>query len=87
MVEAGAVAVGEVEAEGVVADLFPAEDGNAGEGLGAVAAVLVTEDVALADVFGGGRGGAEALGVEVGFSAVGPSDGDFGADELEVSGS
>ena len=53
MVEAGAVAVGEVEAEGVVADLLPAEDGNAGEGLGAVAAVLVTEDVALADAIRG----------------------------------
>src|SRR5690606_28130451 len=85
-VEAGFVSVAEFEAHGVVADDFPAEHGDAGELPGAVAAVLVAEDVALADVFGAGRAGAQQLGGEIGLRAVVPEDGDFGADELDVGG-
>jgi len=44
------MAVAEIEADGVVADLLPADDGHTGKLFRAVAAVLVAEDVALSDV-------------------------------------
>lgn len=83
-VEAGAVAVAEIETEGVVADLFPAEDADTGETARTVAAVLVAEDVAFALGFGGRRSGAEMFESEIGFGAVVPDDGDLFADELDI---
>jgi hypothetical protein len=53
-VESAAVAVAEHETQGVVADNFPAEDLYARKGLGPVAAVLVAEDIAFAEVGGAG---------------------------------
>ena len=84
--EAGFVAVAEIEADGVVADLFPAGDGHAGELFRAVAAVLVSEDVTFADVGGAGGRGAQVFHQVVGFDAVFPDDGDFRTDELDVGG-
>ena len=49
-VEAGAVAVAEIEAEGIIAHFLPSRYGNSREVLRAIATVLVTEDIAFADV-------------------------------------
>ena len=85
-VEAGFVAVAEIEADGVVAYDFPRFDGYAGEFLRAVAAVLVSEDVTLADVLRAGGCGAQVFHQEIRLRTVFPDDGDFVADELDVGG-
>ena len=60
-VEAGVVAVAEIETDRVVADDGPADDVYAGEFLRSVAAVFVPEDIGLADVGGAGRAGGRRL--------------------------
>lgn len=85
-VEAGLVAIAEIEADGVVADLFPTADGHAREFFRAVAAILVSQNVTLADVGGTGRRGAQVLHREIRLRTVFPDDGDFVADELDVGG-
>lgn len=85
-VEAGFVAVAEIETDGVVADDLPAEDRHAGEFLRAVAAVLVSEDVALADVLRARGRGTQVFHRKIRLGTVFPDDGDFVADELDVGG-
>ena len=85
-VEAAAVAVAEIEADGVVADAFPVEHAHTGKLTLIGAAVALAEDVFFAALFGAGRGGAELFHLEKGFGAVAPGDGDFAADELDVGG-
>jgi len=84
-VEAGAVAVAEIEADGVVTDLFPAGDFDSGIVGTLCTAVQLAEDVAFAALFGAGGGGAEFIDWEVGLGAIAPGDGDFVSDELDVS--
>ena len=85
-VEAAAVAVAEIEANGVVADAFPIEHDHAGKLTLIGAAVALSEDVFFAALFGAGRGGAELFHLEKGFGTVAPGDGDFATDELDVGG-
>src|SRR5687768_3456156 len=84
-VEPGPVAVAEIETQRVIADAFPAEHLHPGKLLRTVAAVAHAEDVALADVRGAGRSGAEFLGRKIALDAVVPDDGGLLANELDVN--
>src|SRR6476469_6903939 len=75
-VETGAMAIAEVEPDRVVADALPANDLHAGKTLRPVAAIAVPEDVALAEIGGAGRSGAQLLEREISLSPVIPRDGD-----------
>jgi hypothetical protein len=86
-IETGAMTVAEIETQGVVSDLLPAGDCNAWKVLGAIAAVLVAEDVALANILCAGRGGSQRLHRIIRLRLVGPKNGDFVTDELDVGGS
>ncbi len=78
------MAVAEGWTQGVVADDIPTFDGDAGELFGAIAAVLVTEDVFLSNVLRARRMLTQELGLEVAFGSVIPKDAELGADELDI---
>ncbi len=60
----------------------PSLNRNAGEFLWAIAAVLIAENVFLADVLGTGRVLAQKIRGEVALAAVLPENAEFTADEL-----
>ena len=78
------MSVGKVEANGIVADLFPADDAHAREEFGAVPAVALTEDIHLAHIIGAGRFFPQIFVRKVGFVAIGPKNGDFFADVFDL---
>lgn len=80
------MAIAEIEANGVVADLFPAQHLNSREILVAHAAVLLPKDVAFTPRFGAGRSSSEFGGREVAFSPVAPDDGNFLSNDLDLFG-
>lgn len=84
-IETGAMPVAEIEANGVIADDFPAGDGDAGEGAWFVATVSLAENITFALGFGAGGSGAQLLTGIIGLGAVVPNDGDFLPDELDVT--
>lgn len=85
-VQAGAMAVAEVESNGVVADPFPADDLDAGKLFRSVPPVLIAEDIAFALIRRAGRGGPQGFKIMIRFAAVVPDNRDFPADELKVYG-
>jgi len=80
--DAAFMAVAKPWADAVVALEVPALNRDAGELFRPIAAVLIAEDVLLADVLRAGRMLAEELGREVALAAVLPKDAEFTADEL-----
>ena len=76
--------VAEIETQRVIADALPADHLHAGKLFGAIAAILISENVAFAHVRRAGRGRAQLLEWEIRFQAVVPNYGDFLADELDV---
>ncbi len=78
------MAVAEPRANAVVSLKVPACNGDTGKLLRAVAAVLIAEDVFLADILGTGRVLAEEFTGEVALAAVLPEDAEFTADELYI---
>lgn len=83
-IEAGAVAVAEIETQRVVADALEGQDLHVGEILLFAAAVLIAEDIFFSAGLGAGRGGAQLGSGEIRLGAVVPNDGDFVTDELDV---
>jgi hypothetical protein len=83
-IEAGAVAVAEIETQRVVADALEGEDLHVGEILLFAAAVLIAEDILFSARLGAGRSGAQLGSGEIRLGAVVPNDGDFVTDELDV---
>jgi len=76
-IETSAVAVAEVETDGVVADEFPSGDHDAFKFARRVSAVGLPEDVALALSLRAGGNGAQAVAGVIALCAVGPGDGDL----------
>jgi hypothetical protein len=85
-VDAGIMTIGEVKLNGVAADGTPHADHDAGEVFLIGAAVLPSEQISLASIFGAGGPGAQALTGDVMLGAVWPDDGDVGADEFDALG-
>src|SRR5688572_33279659 len=83
-VEAGTMAIAEIKAQRVVADLLPAEHGNSRETLRAVTAILISKDIPLADVRSARRSGAEFFEGKIRFHPIVPRDRDFLADHLDI---
>ena len=77
------MAVVEPGAEGIVALEVPAFDEYSRKLPGAVATVLVAENIAFANVLGAGGMFAKEFAGEIGFTAVFPYDAQVGADKLE----
>src|SRR5687768_7145561 len=71
-VESGAMAIAEIKAQRVVADLFPAEHGNPREPLRSVTAILISKNIPLADVRGARRSGAELFEGKICFHPIVP---------------
>src|SRR5688572_19849284 len=83
-VEARAMAIAEIKAQRVVADLLPAEHGNSRETLRSVTAILISKNIPLADVRSAWRSRAEFFKGKIRFHPVVPRDRHFLADHLDV---
>lgn len=64
--------IAEIETEGVIADLFPAHDGDGGEIFLRRASVLLTKNIPLALGFSTRRGGAELWAGQVALAPIAP---------------
>ena len=79
------MAVTEPWSDCIVSLKVPALNRNAGEFFRTIAAVLITEDVFLADVLRTGRVLSQKLGRKVALAAILPENTKFTADELNIS--
>lgn len=80
------MAIAEIEPEGVVSDLLPAEDLDLREIVFLTPAVLLTKDIALSSGFCARRCGAEFRCWNVRFRAVTPDQREFRANDLDLLG-
>lgn len=78
--------IAEPGADGIVALKIPTLNFDAGELFGSIAAILVAEDIALADVGSAWGCGTQYLGVEIAFVSIFPDDTKFVIDELNILG-
>jgi len=85
-VETAAVTVAEPRADGVIALKLPALDCDTWKFLGAVAAVLIPQNIDFTFILSAGGVLAEKFRGEVTFAIVGPDDAELAADELDVFG-
>ncbi len=86
-VEAGVVAVAPGGLDGVPADGFDADEVGSARAKGAIGTfVEIPEDVPFPGAGGTGAVSTESKEGNETFLAVGPADGEFGADDLEVGG-
>ena len=84
-VKTGAMTVAKIETHGVVSHAFPAQDLYSGKIDPIAPARAMAQNVRFAALIGAGRSCAEFVHGKIALGAVGPRDGDFLADELDVA--